>query len=1111
VFDVESIAIGVDTLTLFVTNPNRSNDDWDELETGAECAVFTDSLTVLDSDVFIKGDQFLGQGIELLGLSVLKQNGTTLHVDQARDRTEIPGGLRVWAGRTLSVLPMHQFELPESPFVAGDSLSIGTSTSRVEAINTSDTLSLTLTGTSDDEEITASVSSTGNLKVGQAVLLTDATGIMDGEWQISDIPSNSSFKVTNKGIDAPATASLVGKTIELDATMTVDGEQLMVTRPLRWEPIETDGALIGRDQIFEGDSSDQSLVKSTMARDSLFATNGEDPVMRFDGSKMARAGLPRWDGLAFINADSGGDSEARIPVISVDVDFDSVRDNQFVIHNEDTYVFSVGDEISPDNENFFEISEIEPDPNSASHTLVKVKGNPSGIAGAGTLSTVSTFRYYVRLSYVDVNGGIVTGPAIGSEDFDVKLSDSAGVELVFHSLPLLDSYPENLELNVFRTKSNGNTFYRVTTIPITGGTTLFRDTTPDEALVEFDNVSTALEGVELGTQWDGPLRSSYVTSIDNRLILGNVKSWPTLDYRLLRTPEKKFVTAAEFDGTTFTLREDNTQAGGYEFEFTNQSTEETADGSGIISSVGGTPLVEGDIIYSFVSSRDSSLASSNYHVADSSGNITVEPNATVRIATASTTGTVPIYVCRQGDGEPDWNMPSLELFSAENDAVRKLAIGINWHQTTLAEAFVTASAGGAFAYGQLILKQPKVSETIFEGEWSGLDAGIQLFANDISRTSDEQVSAFTTLHPSRITISERNFPSLFTLPDAALDVSSGGVVDINADDGQAITGIASFFGDSTSGSAMKQDTLIVFKERSIYAVSTHDLSYQKLETEGRGCTVPQSIVSTKDGIVFANDTSIYRLSPSMQIAHIGFSYENVWRKQADDKTIGAATYWKFENSYLLSYASAVEAPLSPETVPTANGKEVAPVAQGDRLVSFNMNREEVSGVPSAVTHTGLDAVQFANWGVEGLMATKRGCVLRARISGEDTDHRDENRAIPALIRARALSFGQEGIRKMMGAIITPLTVGENVTHVSLSTRADLDGNFIETDTITVEQNEEGEEPTSYRIVSSSPATSRGAYLQCQWELTVVDGFLELSSYSVQVAGLSSHGQAQAGG
>jgi hypothetical protein len=461
----------------------------------------------------------------------------------------------------------------------------------------------------------------------------------------------------------------------------------------------------------------------------------------------------------------------------------------------------------------------------------------------------------------------------------------------------------------------------------------------------------------------------------------------------------------------------------------------------------------------------------------------------------------------------DHNMPSQELFSAENNACIKLAHAINYHQTTLDEAFVTAHAGGSFAYGQIILKQPKVSDLTFEGEWdfSGNSVtSIKQFANQILRTNQEQVSALTILHPSRLLVSETNFPSLFTLPDAALDVSSRGVIDVNADDGQTITGISSFFGDSTTQQSIKQGILVVFKENAIYTVDTNTGQYQKLETEGKGCTVPGSITSTKNGIMFANESGIYRLSSSMQIVHAGFFYEKQWRDVALTKSIAAATYWKQQNRYLLSYVSDSSPVSSTETLDTASGTTVDSQLEDFQVVAFDMNREDTSGIPSASTYTNLDALLWANWDTESIFASRRGLVLRARNADED-QYRDENRAIPSLLRGRALHFGSQAIRKTVGAIISPLTVPSVDIEVEVSTRADLDGEFVATDTITVEQNESGVESTSHRIVSSSPSEPRGTYLQVQWSMRVVDGFLELSSYSVQVAGLSDKGTQQAGG
>ncbi len=70
----------------------------------------------------------------------------------------------------------------------------------------------------------------------------------------------------------------------------------------------------------------------------------------------------------------------------------------------------------------------------------------------------------------------------------------------------------------------------------------------------------------------------------------------------------------------------------------------------------------------------------------------------------------------------------------------------------------------------------------------------------------------------------------------------------------------------------------MFKTNSIYIVNPATRQSQQLETNGLGCTAPYSIAATREGLMFANEAGLYRLTRSLTVEPIGSYIDRLWRE-----------------------------------------------------------------------------------------------------------------------------------------------------------------------------------------------------------------------------------------
>lgn len=1223
-----------DKIKIRVTNPQRDSVDFNETDSGARTGIFTSQLTLNATSFFIPNDRLLSDVFgDSSDLRVIESAGLVITIGNVVDSHTLPAGLSIVASREGRVLPLRN--LTETPtitnLVKGDMCFYNGFNRffRIKHINSSSDESVTLSG--DGETTTITVASTNSLSVGQRILLVQA-GAWDGEHVITDISSLTQITVDSQNTGS-GTATLVGKTVELDETISLTDEQnsnITISVPLRWQPVEApanSGGILPQTWVSHfpsGGYGDQAILRSTMSSDNLYLTNGQDQVMKMDGNNVYRAGLPRWQPHAFITVDEDPSNmpiQGEIVIPDIKVTSSARAGNRFTIPLADSGIFRVGDSVyDTANHVIYTVTAITEDSTSA---YVVVNTAISGSNGTHILSKAHTYRYYFRLNAIDANNNIIASAVTGSADNIVYIEHSSQIRIRLIGFPAWDNYDyDRLEIQVYRTKLDDVApFYLVTTVPLSyannTGYVDIVDTKQDVELTDLDPTSV-LSGAELGTQWSGPLRSKYITSAANKLILGNVETDPQLDILITQPAASAPLTTANFNGKRFLFRKDNTDSltttdniNRMAYEFRNTSTltvTGVTNNSGTSFTVTTsaphglaqnnwvyltTEAVETDWSYTsvsvstgdewvrnttvthgyvtgqrvvyyspspigglqnagvyyvivvdpntlqFANTLADAIAGNKINLTSGGGSTgNLEPHNQIRleytgwwqVASVNMAGTtftinhthsasyVPAAdgwevnrVIRATDGRdiPVW----LELDDAmestaarstfiQNRVVDRLSKAINASQrlcrTSGFEPWLIASAGQDFASGQLVITQPKSLSTITELQLPSFTEFL-VFVNGIKRDSGSSASTVSYKYPSRILVSYTNYPELFDNVTTTDPDKSVSVIDINSADGQEITGVIPFFGESAFGAALRSGVVVVFKTNSIYLVDLAEKAagrnpVQRIESQGLGCTAPHSIANTRDGIMFANESGIYKLTRSMAVEYVGRKTERIWRNRVNRDALELA----FGHHYSTGSQYKLAVPLDGGTSP------------GDLLV-YSHVREYQGGIGAWSRYSHSPAIGWCNLFSDAFFASTNGRVYSIRRAGDNTDYRDDSQPISFEVTLRAMDFGDGGIRKIVHYVISKFRVLKDASGTVLASAADLTDNFVAADTFRLESpsdNSNGLNDANnikVQTIRFSIDNRKLVFLQIRFTNSTIDEPVEITEVSVRVAGMTDKG------
>lgn len=1160
-FRITGVTYGANTITLVVTNGSVDSSDYDEVNCGARAGIFSEQVPLINPNDFLPGDILASGGFtDADYLVVLGGSSSILTFGSLREDRSVSANLRLSATRTSAVIPVRDSADTATVygFIRGDvvNLSNMTRTPQIRYINTNSTTSVTITGDGDFATITLGSGDTTNLTLDQKVILTRA-GAYSGEYLVTSIDSLTTFTVSST-LTTSASGYLLGKTIELDevlewADSSVDATSLSV--PSRWVPIQpprdsynTTPTIVNK-YLTSNAYTNQSTIRSVISNDNMYFTNYNDEVFKYDGANVYRASLPRWQPQLFTSVITGTGIDINLPsigtgkvqeysgaVFKVDIGQESkFVDGQYLVVMEgSTYKGTVQVDGNPWTD-------------LATHGFIRIKGvvDTIGTIGNVSLSLDGRYRYYYRINAYDANDNIIATAATGADDYIVTVTQDCVINHRLVGLPAWDVYDyDRIEVEIYRTKlASLAPFYKLATIEVPfnnyDGYIDYTDANSDDTLTSGDRVMTALLGAELGTGWAEPLRAKYITTADNRLVLGNVRDYPRLTWTMRQTGVSGSPSSSDFSGKTILLRSDSADTGTSTNNTTRMKFEAVTSGSINISSIAyisgntyrvtaasGTYAV-GNWVYLFRDSAPSVLSfagwfqvtsvaggGSTFDIVSKTGLSWSGATGVNNLAVASSANDIPVWMGVDGNYNTD-KVGTVSSLNAGNAIVftyiRRLANAINTTQrvcqTSGFTPWILAGGGSEFGGDTLVLTRPRSDTTSFEIVLPSTITGTEYFVNSLKRSAAQEVSSRVQVFPSRLIVSYPKFPEIFNNP-AAASADNETTYDINPADGQEITGIIPFFGESSFGASDKGGVLVVFKTNSIYLLdisgNTVDKSkLQKIDSRGIGCTAPYSIAPTQNGIMFATTSGVYRLRMDLTVEYVGRFLERLWQKEINVNALSVMTghYYPASNQYKLSV------PITGETSNSA-------------VLVYNTVREYTADgykLGSWTLYSAHPTTGWVNNTYGAFFGSTGGDVLAVFKSTDEKPYRDSGEAIEATATLRSLDFTDSARRKAVGWVIVDYRTAD--TLVSDDTRLfssiDNKDQFEEADVATVREYDTTDDglgstgKVKVRSIKYSINRRKGLYFQLQFSNLVIDSEMEIAGVTLRVAGLSDRGITQA--
>ena len=1124
-FRISDIDNDNDTIT--VSNPAAKLSELDETGALGRGGVYSEQLVMQASTKFMLGDTLTSSVFGSLSPNVVAVDGANIGVDGITSGVNLSAGQRIFGRRIASVLPMVSVD----NIVRGDMCSLTglNRPVRVVFVNNRGDLNIdSITG--NGTKATLSTATPHGFTVNQRIIIM-GTGIIgfDGVHVVTGLPTLTSLEFASTTTDTVAAGFILGNNVEIDEEVLVQdaGANPSVLSVIgRWIPAEAPTsadslpASTYTGHLVAKDATQQDIVRSVMVADNLYLTNYADEVLKFDGTNLYQTGLFRWQPQLFANVNTGVASIPRSLIRTsynleggVDEDF-----NAFTV--ESVTAFSVGDIVVDDDTNItYTITAID---TTTKQLFMLEDVSASSVSGEGAVNTLrktTRYRYYFRLNAIDANQNVVASAATGADDFIIDMPASGQIHIRLVGFPVWGNYDfDNIELQVYRTVANtSGPYYLVRNLDVNfnvgGGYLDIFDGTIDSLLLDFDEINSGLKGAELGTTWTQPLRAKYCTTTENRLVLANVKDYPELDIVLRKKAGAIDVTAANLAGKKFLFRKDSLDTG-TTTDMVNRATYEFVTSGAVtitplsdITRIATHVTVEktahglnvGDWVYLFHSAAgiNKSLAFAGWWriSAKTDNTFTFKHNNTAtpsaadvdRYVGATAKTDIPVWLGTDGN----YNQLGANTIN-EFTAVSRLANAINASQRVASDPLMSgfspwmiANAGSEYGVGRLIIRQERVfSSTCGVTLPAAIDTA-DVFVQGTRRAASATIAASTKLFPSRLIISYPNFPEMFDNPFGEQRFSDS-AIDVNAADGQEITGVIPFFGDSVFGDSRAESVLVVFKENSIYLLDIGSKQLSKIESRGLGCTAPYSIASTRDGIVFANQSGIYRLNKDQSISYVGQMLERLWQDSVNSSQLSRATghHYGRDSQYKLSV------PVDSRT--------------NDQVYVYDHQREGRDQEFGAWTsYTNHSATGWANLDNNAFFATTDGQVYKIRNAGDASDYRDDTAGIHMTAIMRADDFGVGNARKIAGNVTTDFQLRRSgITGTTLYISTDLDGEFVDAGTFTIEKDGTIKVAT---VVSSLPRR-RAVYYQLKYENDIKDEDVVIAGVSWNVALLdNSHG------
>jgi hypothetical protein len=1110
-FRISSVSDAENSIT--VENDRVTSARYNESGMLAKLGVYTNRFTVLGpSPRFLDGDMLaFSSNVEL---ECAGSDATTVHVRGVESYIPLYASNKIYGSRTSALVPV----VAATNFVCGDMLDVTGMSNQPRILGINPSATQTCTITSDGTTATVTASAVINFRAGMRVILTsDFDATINGEYEALSAPSTSSFTVAATWVVSGLTSSIVGPTLQLDEEIDLydASSPMSLETAERWVPLESP---VTSDNLpfstyYQHLPSDgftnQATVRSTVIADNMYFINNQDEVLKYDGTNVYRAGLQYWAPQLFSNVDTG---TASIPLNGT-LASATAAGSVFTVALGAQAAFTVGSTIVSNLGDTYTVQAVG---SSGSNGTVTVTSSILTPGSVTSIQLANRYRYYFRLNAIDANGNITAGAATGLDDYVIDMTAAGQIKHKLVGLPAFGMYNyDSLDVKVYRTLvGSSGPYYRVGVVDLNfnnaAGYIEFTDATADTFLSSLDPVNTALLGEEIGVSWSQPLRAKYLTSMNNKLLLMNVKGYPQLDLSLLADNGFGSLATSALTGKTFLLRKDSNDTGlltnmvdRINFEFVTSSSgavSSVTSASGYFEVTTGAAhgLAVGDWVYLYhaATGNNNDLTFAGwYQVASAPLTTTFRVTTVGTLATSAndvdtwvkaTTGYVPVFLGTDGNyaqiGANVLNeLTAIQrLASAINATMRATDVTLSGQEDFT--PWIAAAAGTTQGPGRLVLRQDIVLDTTFEVVLSAAITGANWFVDGTKRAAASAAQALTPLFQSRITASYENYPEIFDSPDQ-LSAPSAHVIDVNAADGEELTGGLPFFGTSAFTAANQEEFLIAFKENSIYAVDIGNGVTSKLRTRGLGCTAPYSIAPTRDGIMFANNSGVYKLDNNLNVVYAGIYIEKIYQDEVNRDALSAAT----GTHYAIGSAYKLSVPL------------VGSLKNSNVLV-YNHQREEENGLGAWTEYTNHPATGWANLGNNAYFASSTGSVFSIRNQDNATDFRDDADAVAeTVILLRANDFGAAGIRKSVAYVTShfEMRYSDNV-DTAIQIAYDLQTAFEDAGEFDFIKSAN----TKVKFAQASVPRRKSNYIQVKYTNSTKDESVILAGVDYTVSGLS---------
>jgi hypothetical protein len=1158
-FEIDSISYSTNLIEVVVTNTAIIDSSFDDSNCGGFAGVFTDRVLLSSTSpqpgasLFLPGDSLSASGLSNFATTVTSIETDVLVIDGLTSLLQLAAGVKITGARTSEAIPLRNglFVASTDYIVPGDvvltdKLVVSVNSASEEVVGVSGT---TLSVIDSSKWVAGS-----KILLARDGVYTVSSIISATELELTEAPSVTSGATILRDYIILHEAAEIEDCA--DCLVEVERRLYPATAPTITSTLTTNKA---SQSLPAMPDSGSLALRSTMVSDNMYFVDGTNPPLKLDGTNIMRPSLPNFNPIystRFVADAAGNFGQTSSAAFKTTKGYlEASGTNKITVYYTgnsitkatDVNNFAPGDYIrlsASGEELYAYVDHVEVIDGTASGGGATNKTTSQTIATSVkigyiyvdraltpasysidedfTITRAFVYKYYARLNYLDANRNIIASPAKGYFDTIITQAEAGKVVHKFISPPTYDLYDyAKMELQLYRTKADGAVFYNVVTLPLTFNNgepyVEFTDTRRDDDLLDaVDPTSVPIDG-EVGVTFHGLPIAKHITSINNSLVLGDITSESTLEINVEQVNASAAIS--DFSGKYIQIKEDSTGASGDSetFEFVASGVAvvgtKVAGTSGTVTITDTHGFSVGDWIYvtynttlnedvtPYIGWHQISAVSTTVsysfkcpvavEMGDTSNLYVVKASNTTRVPVY--TGTDLAYSNSVGNSSTPLIRIMYRLAQAINASQRATDVSISGQENFIPWVIAEHNAIRA---GGITLISPRYSTTSLGAVYPSVTnpAYYKWFANGNSWTSGT-VASEQIRFPSRIIASYQNYPEMFDAPYVTYSKDSDSAIDVNPADGQEITGVIPFFGDTAFGAALRGGVLVVFKQNSIYlvdlAVKAQGLNpVQRLETNGIGCTYPRSITVSKEAIFFAHRSGVWALRRDMRVEYIGKYIERLV-EEASGFEEATAHHSPDKKSYMLSYG-------------------LSSATYNDGVLVYNHSNEEGGQLGSWTRYDSIPASGWANLNSEELFSSNKGqlfFVLKTRTS---EDFSDVGEAISATLVCRAMDFGDSGIRKQLRHVFTHFRPVTPLTDVELFVAIDMSTTFEATTDFEISKGGSGNSLSlngskKAQTVGHNCPTERAEYFQ----IKIVDsGFkegMDLIGLDYMVLGLSHHG------